>query len=103
MIKDHDSELSVEMRRGKDGLRHHHHFAGPGMEGCKREEFTRGYREGFDKAIEVLAASAWRMDHPPARLAIAELVVRLERTRYDLHEDERHGSRFLKQRRYALS
>lgn len=61
-----------------------------------------GYRKGFDQALQLMTEHAWDMNNPDARIAILEMVMRLERVRFEIASDEDGKIRTLRARKFVV-
>jgi len=50
--------------------------------------FGRGYKAGFDRALQIITHHAWKMNDPAARIGILELALRFERVRFEIASDD---------------
>jgi hypothetical protein len=66
------------------------------------EAFGHGYRRGFDRALELMTGDAWRMNNPGARLAVFEVIMMLEKIRFEIASDEDGKIRTLRARSYLF-
>lgn len=64
--------------------------------------FGRGYKAGFDRAMQLMTGHAWEMNDPAARIAILELNLRFERVRFEIASDEDGKIRTLRATKFVL-
>jgi hypothetical protein len=64
--------------------------------------FGRGYKAGFDRALQIMTHHAWKMNDPAARIGILEMVMRFERARFEIALDEDGKIRTLRARKFAV-
>jgi len=64
--------------------------------------FGRGYKAGFDRALQLMTHHAWKMNDPVARTGILELALRFERIRFEIASDDDGKIRTLRARKFCL-
>ena len=64
--------------------------------------FGRGYKAGFDRALQIMTGHAWEMNDPVARIGILEMVMRFERVRLEIASDEDGRIRSLRARKFVV-
>lgn len=64
--------------------------------------FGRGYKAGFDRALQIMTHHAWKMNDPVARIGILELALRFERVRFEIGSDKDGKIRTLRVRRFVM-
>tara|TARA_R110000850_G_scaffold108181_14_gene220286 strand:- start:1438 stop:1863 length:426 start_codon:yes stop_codon:yes gene_type:complete len=64
--------------------------------------FGRGYRAGFDRALQLMTDHAWEMNEPAARFAILEMIMRFERVRFEIASDKDGKVRTLRARKFVV-
>ncbi|MEM5494465.1 hypothetical protein [Hoeflea sp. AS16] len=64
--------------------------------------FGRGYKAGFDRALQIMTHHTWKMNDPAARIGILELALRFERVRFEIASDEDGKIRTLRARKFAV-
>lgn len=64
--------------------------------------FGRGYKAGFNRALQIMTHHAWKMNDPVARIGILEMVIRFERIRLEIASDDDGKIRTLRARRFAV-
>jgi hypothetical protein len=64
--------------------------------------FGRGYRAGFDRALQLMTDHAWEMNDPAARFAVLEMVMLFERVRFEIASDKDGKVRTLRARKFVV-
>lgn len=64
--------------------------------------FGRGYKAGFDRALQIMTGHAWEMNDPAARIGILELALQFERIRFEIASDEDGKVRTLRARKFVV-
>ncbi|PHR25426.1 MAG: hypothetical protein COA37_00880 [Hoeflea sp.] len=64
--------------------------------------FGRGYKAGFDRALQIMTGHAWAMNDPAARVGILEMVLRFERVRFEIASDDDGKIRTLRARKFVV-
>ena len=64
--------------------------------------FGRGYKAGFDRALQIMTGHAWEMNDPLARIGILELALRFERIRFEIASEEDGKIRTLRARKCKI-
>lgn len=64
--------------------------------------FGRGYKAGFDRALQIMTNHAWKMMDPVARISILELALRFERVRFEMTSDNDGKVRTLRARKFVV-
>lgn len=64
--------------------------------------FGRGYKAGFDRALQIMTHHAWKMNDPVARIGILELALRFEWLRFEIASDDDGKIRTLRAKKFVV-
>lgn len=64
--------------------------------------FGRGYKAGFDRALQIMTHHAWKMNDLAARIGILEMALRFERVRFEIASGGDGKIRTLRVRRFLV-